>query len=710
MAAGLHGAGASIAKFGKTVGRLGAGIGRAFKTASKYILGAGAAVVGLMMRAEQLNKQLAQIAAISQVSIGAAKKEVKALSAEFGLAKDELTKGLYDALSAGVPKENVFDFMRTAAKAAVTGAGTTAESVDMLTTTLNAFGKSSTEAGHAADVMFTTIRLGKTTLPELAQSFADVAPVAAASGVSFEDVAAALATMTAQGTKTPQAVTQLRAAIIAMNKNLGDGWSKTMSLSEGMAEMSRMAGGSATKLHEMTGRIRGAMGIMQMTGKNAARAAKDVDEVTKAAGAMGAAFKEADAQNVLGKVWQSIDNMARSAGDAALKALAPLLRAVAKAAKNAGIAITKWMDSEKFKAIETSIRGIVAAMGSSEGRGELLKATGDVLKAAWAVAVENSISILKAAAPIVGQLIAKGLKATLSRYSEAELVQAQKDLGFSTLNVGGWGELTFRQRKQFAEQVVEQAASNRLKRKDVVFTKEQITARGQLTAALEKFGAVTKKHAPSEYPPIPDFEPLNYFPKGGGERVEAVKSYEAELDAAAKVFDANLKKETAALAKQAAEKAKIEQDMADKKAEYIAEEKRLKAEAFSDEIGQKKKLLEKAEEVAKMSIDAIIQGAKDKKKADKEAEDVAAKAARLLKEEARMAQPMGGRLGRKDRDFLDAWRKQQAAIGQAGKLRGELQVAEDNLAALTNNGKTLVQLLAEWKLMAVDLNKNLQMG
>ena len=160
----------------------------------------------------------------------------------------------------------------------------------------------------------------------------------------------------------------------------------------------------------------------------------------------------------------------------------------------------------------------------------------------------------------------------------------------------------------------------------------------------------------------------------------------------------------------AAAKAEIEQKMADKKAEYIAEEKRLKAEAFSDEIGQKKKLLEKAEEVAKMSIDAIIQGAKDKKKADKEAEDVAAKAARLLKEEARMAQPMGGRLGRKDRDFLDAWRKQQAAIGQAGKLRGELQVAEDNLAALTNNGKTLVQLLAEWKLMAVDLKKNLQMG
>ena len=31
---------------------------------------------------------------------------MRKLAAEFGLAKDELTKGLYDAPSAGVPKEN----------------------------------------------------------------------------------------------------------------------------------------------------------------------------------------------------------------------------------------------------------------------------------------------------------------------------------------------------------------------------------------------------------------------------------------------------------------------------------------------------------------------------------------------------------------------------------------------------------------------------
>jgi TP901 family phage tail tape measure protein len=46
----------------------------------------------------------------------------------------------------------------------------------------------------------------------------NVAPVAAAAGIEFSEVAAALATMTKQGIPTTQATTQLRQAIVMMQK------------------------------------------------------------------------------------------------------------------------------------------------------------------------------------------------------------------------------------------------------------------------------------------------------------------------------------------------------------------------------------------------------------------------------------------------------------------------------------------------------------
>jgi len=383
LAAGISKATAGLKKFGAGVGKIGRSAGHAFKRLGQGVLVVGAALVGAGIRAERFNKQMAQVATLTDMNMGKAKKAVRGLSAEFGLAKEGLTKGLYDALSAGVPKDNALDFLRTAAKAAVAGAGTTAEAVDILTTSMNAFKLPASEAERTADTLFATIKLGKTTLPELAASFAQVGPLAAASGVKFEEVSAAVATITKQGTPTAQAMTQIRAAIIALNKNLGDGWSKTMTLQEGMKKMAAAAGGSATKLKEMTGRIEGSVAIMQTTGKNAAMAAADLDEVTKSAGGMTDAFEKADKANVLGKLWQSLDNMVLTAGDAALKALGPLIQAAADAAKNFGEQVATWMKGEKFAAMSKSVKEIVNAMKSSEGRGDVGKLFSTEIKAAF---------------------------------------------------------------------------------------------------------------------------------------------------------------------------------------------------------------------------------------------------------------------------------------------------------------------------------------
>ena len=94
----------------------------------------------------------------------------------------------------------------------------TETAVDGLTTVMNAFKGQNIDATKAADIMFATVKAGKTDFAQLSASLFNVAPLAAAANVKFQDVSAALATLTAQGTPTSVATTQIRAAIQAIIK------------------------------------------------------------------------------------------------------------------------------------------------------------------------------------------------------------------------------------------------------------------------------------------------------------------------------------------------------------------------------------------------------------------------------------------------------------------------------------------------------------
>ena len=400
---------AGFKKMGGAVAGIGKGIRNVF-------LGVGAGIAVAMVRAQEFNKQIGQVATLTDISMTEAKKKVRELSAEFGLAKDELTKGLYDALSAGVPANNVFDFMRTVAKAAIAGASTTAEAVDILTTTLNAFQIPATKAEQTADTLFTTVRLGKTTLAELSASLAQVAPLASASGVRFEEVAAAIATLTKQGTKTPMAMTQIRAAIIAMNKELGDGWAKTMTLQEGMQAMSDKAGGSAEALKALTGRVEGTLGILGLTGKNAKMAAEDLAAMGASAGAMGAAFEKMAPQNPIDRLVQSLDNLMRTVGDAAILAFGDVMNRIAQSSATLAESISSWTQSASFERVKKQLvemadtaKGLVAAFAEGgQMRAKAVESIGGILGALLGVAGEKLVLVVKKAAPEIGKLLRAG--------------------------------------------------------------------------------------------------------------------------------------------------------------------------------------------------------------------------------------------------------------------------------------------------------------
>jgi len=186
---------------------------------------AGGAILGVLGMAtkaaadfEEAMRKVNSMMGLGQAEFQAMSDDVQALSKDLGVDAVEAADALYQAISAGVPPENAIEFLAIATKAAIAGVTSTEVAVDGLTTVINAFKLPLSDTQKVADIMFQTVKGGKTTFEELSASLFNVAPLAKASGVSFEEVSAALATMTKQGVPTTIATTQLRQAIVTLQK------------------------------------------------------------------------------------------------------------------------------------------------------------------------------------------------------------------------------------------------------------------------------------------------------------------------------------------------------------------------------------------------------------------------------------------------------------------------------------------------------------
>lgn len=150
------------------------------------------------------------------------KKKMLEVSDATGVAADELNQSLYSALSAGIPvTEDMSEataFLESSAKLAKAGFTDMDTALSATAKTLNAYGLDSSEADRIQKILIQTQNKGITTVGELGASLSQVTPTAAAFGVSFENVGAALANMTAAGTPTAQATTQLNGLIAELGK------------------------------------------------------------------------------------------------------------------------------------------------------------------------------------------------------------------------------------------------------------------------------------------------------------------------------------------------------------------------------------------------------------------------------------------------------------------------------------------------------------
>lgn len=223
-------------ELGEKLEKLGGGVQKVGDNLTKYvsvpIAGVATASAKMAIDFEDAVAKVSTIADTNQVSMDKLKSQIVALSNETGMAASDIAEDVYNAISAGQETADAVAFVGNAAKLATAGFTDSASALDVLTTTLNAYGMESKEVTRVSDMLIQTQNMGKTTVGELASSIGKVIPTAKNANVALEQVTTAYAKLTANGIKTAESTTYLNSMINELDKS-GTGVSKILIESTG---------------------------------------------------------------------------------------------------------------------------------------------------------------------------------------------------------------------------------------------------------------------------------------------------------------------------------------------------------------------------------------------------------------------------------------------------------------------------------------------
>lgn len=186
---------------------------------SAPIAAAGVGALKASLSYEDALAKLSTIADTSQVPMEELSNQILELSKVSGISAEQLANNVYDAISAGQQTADAVNFVSNATALARAGFTSTDAALDILTTSLNAYGLAAEDVTRVSDVLINTQNLGKTTVDQLASSMGKVIPTAKANGVEIEDLAGVYAVMTANGIATAETTTYFNSMLNELGKS-----------------------------------------------------------------------------------------------------------------------------------------------------------------------------------------------------------------------------------------------------------------------------------------------------------------------------------------------------------------------------------------------------------------------------------------------------------------------------------------------------------
>ena len=568
FSAGLTGAQAQLQNFSNKSQKLLTGLKVGFLAA-----GAAAAAFGVsaVKSAAQLDKSLREVSTLLNQTVSGfnnMRASVLALSSDLGIAADDTAKALYQAVSAGNDLGDALRVVDKAGRLAIAGVAGLTESVDLITTVMNAWGLEASEVERINDTMFTTVRLGKTTISELAASMGDVAPIAAQLGIDIDQVGAAVAELTTKGLSTNKAMTGLRAIMSAIIKpsedakkaaeELGIDFSVTALQAQGLggflAELQNATNGNLSEMSRLIPQVEAIGPALSIAANNAEGFTEKLKDIKNGTGAAAEAFDvmEESITRKTEKLKTQINNFATEVGNR--------LVLFAEDAIKGG----KWI-AEAFGYVEKMRIGAVEAAAVLQGFPvEKMQAIADELKAMGLNVTESSLE--KAAEQI------KKLQAEIDPESVKEWVK----------EAGG----IVKAAQQYEEWTKKLEAQNKAVEAEI---KKQTEAFGELTNEIKAAEEAQKQ------------EDLSVYDKKIA-KLEALKQRVKELK------EAGFTKESEALGKRVdtlIEEVKTTEQLEKQKELY--EKQKKEAEKLKQIEEERARALAKSEEAAAKELERMMQ-------------------------------------------------------------------------------------------------------
>lgn len=392
--------------------RIGSGLADSLSDAAKSAMAFQTAMaqVGTLLKGADTSRYAAQ---------------VKDLSRQFGQLPTDQAKALYEIISAGANSAaNAIGVLTEANKLAIGGVTDVQTAADGLTSVLNSYGAAVGSVTDISDAFFASAAAGKTNIKELATYVGQVAPIAAQTGVSFDELMASAAALTANGIKTSTAMDGMRSVIAAVLKPSQEATSAARALglefnagalkAKGFAgflqDVADKTGGSSDSLALLFGGVEALLPVMALASRESTAFADAQKELHDKAGATEAAYRRiaettqqtADRVKAAAAIYRvELGDRLLSAVQPAMSGLANNFDAVTGAAETAALALGAVFVARGVGPAVQAAGQFATAQAAM--RGELVANTGHLLakeaalRAGAAATVEAATADLAAA-------------------------------------------------------------------------------------------------------------------------------------------------------------------------------------------------------------------------------------------------------------------------------------------------------------------------
>jgi TP901 family phage tail tape measure protein len=340
------------------------------------LLAIGTAATVMAMDFDSSMTKLISLVGLTKEEVDGMREPVKKMAVEYGKSADEAAKALFFITSAGLRGAKAMETLEASLKASAVGLGETKTIADAVTSALNAYGHESMTAGKATAIMVAAVREGKMEASSLSAVMGRLLPVSSAMGVGFDQVAAALASMSAKGSDAAQGATALRAIMTSLLKPTTEAEEVLASygtsaeqlraeirekgLLETLTGLQAKFGDNATAMTTVFGNVRALTGVLSMMGGESNRTRQIFDALAKTTeGDLNTAF-DVTSQTASFKMTQALEAVKDALMDVG-EIIMPFVVKFATGMKS----IAEWVKElpAPVKAFATGLGAIAAAVG-----------------------------------------------------------------------------------------------------------------------------------------------------------------------------------------------------------------------------------------------------------------------------------------------------------------------------------------------------------